>query len=171
MPTCPRCALVALVLAVAAFTGCDSSNPGRDLNIVDGSYAVTSITFDPDGTAIDPVDVAAGLNLQVTRLDVFGGDANAILVTRFANENLSYRTDLAVEAANGRATFRGLTDDDTAELARILLPNQFSLNYTETGSRLTGTYTRTVNLQAFDPVAYSGATAIPGTLSVTLTKL
>ena len=68
MPTCPRCALVAIVLAVAAFTGCDSSNPGRDLNIVDGSYAVTSITFDPDGTAIDPVDVAAGLKKRAVHL-------------------------------------------------------------------------------------------------------
>ena len=64
-----RCALVAIALAVAVFTGCDSNNPGRDLGIVDGVYSLEELTFDPVTQSLPTADVGARLD---QRRDHFG---------------------------------------------------------------------------------------------------
>ena len=79
MPTCPRCALFAIVLAVAVFTGCDSNNPGRDLDVVDGIYALEELSFDPTTQSRPTADLAARLDSGRTSLEIFGRDANALL--------------------------------------------------------------------------------------------
>ena len=170
MPTCPRCALLAVALAALAFTGCDSNNPGADLDLIDGTYAVAELTFTPNGSGVAPVDIAANLD-GTTRLEVFGGDAEALFVFRFVDRGLSYRSDLTAAASRGRASFQAEMEDDAQNLARLLLPTQFSLTYDEgNGSRLSGSFNLTANLQAYDPQAYQGVTAVPGRLTIRLVR-
>ena len=170
MPTCPRCALLAVALAALAFTGCDSNNPGGDIAQIEGTYVVSELYFRPSGTDINPIDVAAVLDASVTRLDIFGDGDPAQLVSKLRSE-VTTRTDITVTASRGRASFRAVTSTDAEELARLLLPSQFSLTYDESvPGRLTASLTLTANLQAFDPARYQGATNIPGQLTVRLTR-
>ena len=169
MPTCPRCALLAVVLAAVAFAGCDSNNPGRDLALIEGTYEVEEIAFRPNATDLNAVDVDAGLDLTVTQLQVFGADRDALLTLKRLDLP-SRRVDLEVTAARGRAQFEAEADD-LAALAEILLPQQFELTYDEdSAGRLEGTVSRTVNLQAFDAQRYSGLTAVPGQLTIRLVR-
>ena len=171
MPTCPRCALVAVALAFLAFTGCDTNNPGRDLDLISGIYQISEITFVPDGAGgVQSADVAARLNPTTTRLEIFGDDAEAILVTQFNGEG-SRRTDLEVSASRGRATFEAITNDDQEDLARLLLPPRFTLEYVgESPAVLEATFQQTANLHAFDPDTYPPGTTPPGRLTVRLER-
>lgn len=171
MPTCPRCALAAVVLAFLAFTGCDTNNPGRDLDLLDGTYDVAEITFDPDGTGVEDADVTARLNASVTRLEIFGDDAEAQLTTQFQDENSRSRTVLSVSASRGRATFEAVSDDDEADLDRLLLPRRFTLEYvTESPAVLEATIRETTDLQAFDSDRYAGVPPVPGRLTIRFEK-
>lgn len=171
MPTCPRCALVAVALAFLAFTGCDTNNPGRDLDLIDGTYAIAEITFDPDAPAVEDADVDAELNPNVTRLEVYGSDAEAQLTTQFQGESTRSRTLLDVSASRGQARFEAATTDDEEDLARLLLPPQFTLEYVgDNPAVLEATFRRTANLQAFDSDRYSGLTAVAGRLTVRLER-
>ena len=170
MPTCPRCALLAVALAALAFTGCDSNNPGADLTLIEGVYQVEELVFRPSGPGISPVDVGASLDPAVTRFEIFGADGEGEIVFKIRDEGTT-RTTLSASASRGRASFRARADDDAAKLARLLLPTQFALTYSaDAPGRLTGDFTQTTNLQAFDPVRYQGATSIPGTLTVRLAR-
>ena len=171
MPTCPRCAFPALAVAFLAFTGCDSNGATRDLELVEGAYEVAELSFQPNATSIAPVDLAADLDLTVTRLQIFGADTEALFVTKFRDSG-SRRTNLTVSASRGRASFRGLTPDDEAELADVFLPSQFDLTYDQSRpGRLEGTFSQTVNLEAFDAQRYSGLRSVPGRLMVRLVRL
>jgi len=171
MPTCPRCALLAVALAALTFAGCDSNNPGADLALIEGTYAVSELYFRPSGTDITPIDVAAALDASVTRLEIFGDGDPAQLVSKL-NSGVTTRTDISVAASRGRASFRAVTSTDAEELAQLLLPTQFSLTYDErVPGRLTATLTDLrANLEAFDPARYQGATSIPGQLTIRLTR-
>ena len=171
MPTCPRCALVAVVLAFLAFTGCDTNNPGRDIDLISGTYSVAEITFVPDGAGgVQSADVTARLNASGTRLEIFGDDAEALLVTQFDGQG-SRRTDLTVSAARGQATFEAITADDEDDLARLLLPARFTLEYVgDNPAVLEGTIRQTADLHAFDPDTYPEGTMPPGRLTVRLER-
>ena len=170
MPICPRCALLAVALAVLAFTGCDTNNPGRDLDLISGIYTIAEISFDPDATATEEADVTSQLNAATTRLEIFGDDAEALLVTQLNGEG-SRRTDLNVSASRGSATFEAVASDDEEELARLLLPARFSLQYVgENPAVLEATFRQTVNLQAFDPDRYQSLTSVSGRLTVRLER-
>lgn len=171
MPTCTRCALLAVAIAALVFTGCDSDGSTRDLDLVDGVYTVAELSFDPNATSIEPLDLGAELDPSVTRLQVFGGDAEALFTTKLSG-GLSRRTDLTVSASRGRASFRAVTETDEAELDDVFLPAQFDLRYDEDRpGRLEGTFSRRVNLQAIDSQRYAGLTSVPGVVTVRLERL
>ena len=170
MPTCPRCALLAVVLAFAAFTGCDSNNPGRDLDLVDGVYELEELSFDPETQALPTADVAAQIDREGTTLEIFGRDAEALF--RIRDDRGTGRVDLEVGAARGRASFEATTEDDIDDLADIFLPAQFTLNYDDNASVLSSSFSQSgVNLEAFDPDQYRGLRSVRGTVTVRFRRL
>lgn len=172
MPTCPRCALLALVLAFAAFTGCDSNNPGRDLDLVDGIYTLEELTFDPTTQSLPTANLGELIDDSGTTLEIFGGDGEAQMVVRYETGRPSSRIELEVGATRGRASFEAVTQDDVDDLADIFLPEQFVLNYDDQANVLEATFTRTgVNLEAFDPDVYRDQRNNRGTLTVRFRRL
>lgn len=171
MPTCPRCALLALVLAFVAFSGCDSNNPGRDLDVVDGIYALEELTFDPTTQSLPTANLGAQLD-SATTLEIFGGDGEAQIVVRYVNATPTSRIELEVGATRGRASFEAVTQEDADDLADIFLPAEFTLDYDENANVLEATFTQSgVNLEAFDPDLYRDQRSNRGTLTIRFRRL
>ena len=172
MPLCSRCALLGLFLALVAFTGCDTNNPGRALDDLDGSYSVAELLFDPGAAGLQDADVAARLSSD-TQLEVFGRDGDAELTSRFGTETGRTRTSLRATATRGRVTFEAIQVDDEAELRRLLLPRTFTLSYSpDSPNSLTATLTQSgVDLQAFDSQVYQGLRSVDGTLRIRLERI
>jgi hypothetical protein len=172
MPTCPRCALLALVIAFAAFSGCDANNPGNELDDLEGTYAFATLLFDPTTQALPDVNVAGRLDPAGTSLEIFGSDEVALLRIRFVGDTGARRTDLRVTASRGRVTFEALTAEDEEDLRALLLPRSFSLEYNTTNpaSLSADLFREGVNLELFDPAQYQDQTSVRGTLSVRLNR-
>ena len=173
MPTCPRCAALALLLL--ALAGCDSNNPGRDLDLIEGVYTLESITFVSSTPRLDPIKVSDRLDLPNSTLEIFGDDETSILRIRYlpgssGSVRNSNRVDLNTTASRGRATFEVAGADrssDTEALEAILLPPSFTLTYEgDTPRTLSGTFDQVVNLEAYDPEGYRNIRDNPGTLTV-----
>lgn len=165
MPTCPRCAALALVLL--ALAGCDSTNPGRDLALIEGVYSLETLVFTPI-SSLPAADAGARLDPVGTSLEIFGDDETSLLRVRYRDATGSRRIDLQTTASRGRATFEAVDADDEADLAALFLPRSFSLTYEGDSPRvLSGEFQQTgVNLQAFDPTRYQGETNKSGTLTI-----
>ena len=170
MTPCPRRAALALVLL--ALAGCDSSNPGRDLDLIQGVYAVEALSFDPVTEGLPTADVAARLDADNSTLEVFGDDEVSLLRIRYRAATGSRRVDLRTTASRGRATFEAIEDDDAQDLAALFLPRSFALTYDGDSPRLLqGSFERTgVNLEAFDPSLYQDQRSVRGTLTVRLRR-
>lgn len=168
MPVCPRCGLLGLALFALALVGCDSSNPGRDLDEVDGVYTLETLSFDPVTQALPTADVAARLDLSRTTLEIFGADGEALLRISPLGTAGASRVDFEATAARGRLTLDLLDDDDEADLAAILLPPEFALSYSGSAPRLLeGSFQISgVNLEAFDESQYQQQRNVSGTLTV-----
>ena len=177
MITCPRCAVVALVLL--ALSGCDSSNPGRDLGLIEGVYAIESIRFVSETERLDPVEVTERLVVSgedPSSLEIFGNDETSILRIRFLRGGSGGlgdrdRVDLTTTASRGRATFEVSDRDrekDVRALSELLLPPTFVLTYEgESPTVLTGTIRDVrVNLEAYDPVGFRNLRDNEGTLTI-----
>ena len=76
--------------------------------------------------------------------------------------------DFTSTASTARIVAR--SQDDEARLAQILLPGVMNLNISQDGQTLSAQSPATVNLQAFDPLAYAGHTAELGTLHISITR-
>ena len=165
MPTCPRCAALALVLL--ALAGCDSNNPGRDLDLIEGVYAVEELRFTPL-SALPAADVGARLDPSGTSLEIFGDDEIALLRVRYRDATGSRRVDLRTTASRGQATFEAVDQSDVDDLAALFLPRSFTLTYDGDAPRLlSGTFDQSgVNLERFDPSIYQGEVDKRGTLTV-----
>lgn len=171
MPTCPRCVFLALALAVIAFSGCDTNNPGSSLDEVQGTYTVLALSFDPtEPQALSDIDVLADLE-PGTRIEIFG-DGNALV--RF--EPVGGFSQLATGTA--RATSRSVTitartDADADKLAQVLLPSSFTLNRDEVdpNSLSSDVLLSDVNLEAYDPAQFGGLDRVDGRLRITLDRV
>ena len=169
MPTCPRCVLFALLLGVLAFSGCDTNNPGSSLTEVQGVYAITELSFNPDQPEVlADINVLAGLRAGAT-IEVVG-DGQAVV--RF--ERIGSASQLVIGTA--RATSRlvsvtARTDADAGKLERILLPAAFSLNRDEVNAnRLSANIdVDGVDLEAYDP-QYGSLNDVSGRLTITLNR-
>ena len=166
MPTCPRCAALALVLL--ALAGCDSNNPGRDLDLIEGVYTIEALIFDPVTTGLPNADAGARLDASGTTLEIFGDDEVSLLRVRYRDATGSRRVDLATVASNGRATFEAVDQSDEEDLAALFLPRSFTLTYDGDSPRvLSGEFQQSgVDLEAFDPSTYEQQRSNSGTLTV-----
>lgn len=167
MPVCSRCGLLGLALFVLALVGCDTNNPGRDLEIVAGTYTLTEITFDPQANALPDVDVDARLNLTTTRLEIFSDDEEALLRVAFNGEG-TRRINLRVSASRGQVRLEAVEDEDVDDLADLLLPPSFTLRYAgDRPVQIENAFQRDgVNLEAFDPDRYQGLTDVSGEITI-----
>lgn len=170
MPVCPRCALVGLALFALALVGCDSSNPGRDLDAVDGVYTLETLTFDPVTQGLPTADVGARLDQTTTgtTLEVFGGDGEAVLRIRQLGGTGAQRVVFDAAASRGRLSLAAEDEEDEEDLASVLLPPEFALSYDGDSPRvLEGSFDLSgVNLEAFDSSVYQDQRSNRGTLTV-----
>ena len=168
MPTCPRCAALALVLL--ALAGCDSNNPGRDVTLVQGRYMLEALSFEPISDLPD-ADVAARLNLDETTLSIDGGGTRALLSVTYTNGDFRL-IDLQASISRGRIVLTATDrEPDEAYLAALLLPRSFTLTYEtvddmpprvlSTSQNVSG-----INLEAFDASRYRGELDKQGALVV-----
>lgn len=172
MPLCPRCTLLALALALLAFAGCDTNNPGSSLVEVQGVYSVEELTFDPtDPGALADVDVLADLRVG-TRVEVVG-DGTALVRFQPLGSGASQIVFGSARATSRTVTFRVQTNEDADKLRRVLLPPSFTLNRDETDpNRLSADLLLDdVDLEAYDPAAYTGLDRVRGRMTVTLDRI
>ncbi|NNF57179.1 MAG: hypothetical protein HKN04_02965 [Rhodothermaceae bacterium] len=169
MLSCPRCTAAVLALLLLAFTtGCDTNNPSTPTAELEGTYDFTELTFDPTATALADADVLARLVGASTDVELFGSGQATI---RFKlTDQPSQRADAVFTATTTTARLVAETETDAQRLATILVPSTLSFSRSGDNQRLTAALTTTVNLQAFDPQAYAGQTATPGTLRITLQR-
>ena len=173
MPFRSHLAAAAALVVVLVASGCDSNSSNSALRELDGTYEVTTLTFDPQPPALDDVDVLARVNTSATRLEIFGQDGQVLFRTRFNTDSGSRLTEMTATATRGRVTFASVTVDDESELSDLLLPRQFTLTF-DAGAPadLSGDIQLTsVDLAAFDPEQYSGLGPVNGLLRIRLTPV
>jgi hypothetical protein len=161
--------------ALALLAGCDTNNPAGSLRDVAGTYAITQLYFNPDASGITDADVLARLDSATTEVRLFS-DGDALFFLEFAESGESVRSDASVTATSSSVRFNALTATDVAELARILLPQNFQLDRVGAGT-LAREIVVTVNLDRYeeeggiDNDVYEGLTAVRGRLSVQLERI
>lgn len=169
MPTCPRCALVAFALAVAAFAaGCDSTDPGSDLEAVDGTYEIVELRFDPATAGLPEADVLARLADGSAEVEI-AGDGTSLV--RYAFIGQTRQLVLADASATSRSvTIAARSDADADKLDAILLPETVTFARAENdATRLSATLLlEGVDLEAFDPAIYQDQIDNRGTMTVAL---
>lgn len=167
MPNTSRPALAALLPLLLVLAACDTSNPGGNLDLVAGTYAVAELSFDPSTTDLSTADVEDALDPDGTRLTIFGDDDLSLFIVQRRGGTTS-RIDLRTRASRERVTFEAVTREDQEDLAALLLPNTFTLSYVgERPNTLEGSFSRTdVDLEAFDPDRYEDQRSNSGRLSV-----
>ena len=168
MPTCPRCAAVALVLLFVAFSGCDTNNGGSGtLGDLADVYTLTELRFEPEAEALEDADLGARLIADgQSSLEIFADrDDFALLRTPETG-----RTDLEVRVLSNAVELTAVTAQDEDDLDELFLPRTFRLNFTSPRSSVLraepALFLTTVNLQAFDPDRYQGLTAVRGRLFI-----
>ena len=102
------CTRAVAALALLALAGCDSSNPGRDLGLIEGVYAIEALSFDPVTEGLPTADVGARLDASNSTLEIFGDDEISLLRIRYLDATGSRRVDLRTTASRGRATFEAV---------------------------------------------------------------
>ena len=170
MPTCPRCAALALVLL--ALAGCDSNNPGRDLSLIQGVYSLETLVFDPETQDLSAADIGARLNLAETRLEIFGDDTESLFIARYLDATGARRVNLRTTASRGQAKFDAVDVEDAEDLEALFLPRSFTLTYDGDAPRvLSATLENvSVDLEDFDPSRYQGQRGNRGTLTVSFRR-
>ena len=177
MPTCPRCALLALALSVVAFAGCSSNNPG-ELENYEGTYTFSELIFTSQG--VNPANVVARLDGTRSELDVTRGGTALLKFEYRVNDDRCKATNegsgvavLTATAGRTSISFSARSGEDRDVLRCLLLPNSFTLRPSESDSRtLTATLENTrVNLNDYDPERYSEALDnVPGSLKITVQR-
>lgn len=170
MPTCPRCAFLTLILALLAFTGCDTNNPGSSLNEVAGVYTTTTLFFNPEAPGISDVDVLGDLRDGDLRVEIFE-DGQATL----SYEPLGGARQLitaTARASSRTVTLAARTDADAIRMTLLLLPPSVSFARDEAApTRLDASLQLSnVDLEAYDPATYPGVIGVDGRLEFELER-
>ena len=164
-----RCTLVAFVLLFLAFSSaCDTNNPSTPSEDLAGVYVFDELRFDPTAQAIADADVLAVLDSNRTDVELFGTGRALIRIKVLDQPSDLADADFTATSSTARIVAR--SQDDQARLAQILLPGDMNLSISTDNRTLSAQIVSTVNLQAFDPIAYAGLTAQSGTLHVSITR-
>lgn len=167
-----RAARLLPLVALLALAACDTTNPGGNIALVEGTYTLAELSFDPTTTDLSTANVGADLDPEATRLTIFGGGGNSLLAVRRQGQT-TRRIDLRTRASRERVTFEAVTREDEAFLAGLLLPASFALSYAgERPNTLEGSLTLNgVDLEAFDPDRYQDQRSNSGLLSIRFERL
>ncbi len=166
-----RHAILALALtglATLPLAGCDTDNPGSAIDEIAGTYGFTELRFVPTATALTEANVLEELDSAATevRIDSRG---RTLFFLEFEDGESRF-AEATATASSGSVLFRAVAVEDQDALQRVLLPPSFRLERRDDDRTLGAELTATVNLQEFDPVAYAGQTAEPGTLHIRLER-
>lgn len=159
-----------VALAVVAFGGCDNDPISEPTPLdVEGRYDLVELRFTPSAPAIAAADVAASLEPGSAYVELLGS-GQALFRFRTAGGPTQFAPGrFGVNARQLRVEFDAGTEP---ELRRVLLLGQDAgrrLTFDREDGALVFVGPRTVNLEAYDPVAYGGLTSVPGTLRVRVT--
>lgn len=166
--------LLLLAAAFLLFPGCDTSDPVPPVepDEVVGVYQFTEFRFDPQGQGIEDADVLARLVESETSLELVSTQRGGQFQLRYRFEE-----DAFGDLVNGEFSVTPETvtlsveEADVASLGALLLGQRIALERTS-ADVLSLSATRTVNLEAYDPMQYgeSGLTNVSGTLQVELRR-
>ncbi|MEX0822479.1 MAG: hypothetical protein WD021_10065 [Rhodothermales bacterium] len=157
------------VLLVLLVGGCDSGDPIDEPHPRDvaGLYNFTEFTFEPSGTAFQPIIVLDTLVQSETNLRLSSG-GNFILSYQFINGDVFFPAgNFAVTAStvrlNGEDTYR-------PQFEQLLLTDEFTLRRSvDEPGLLTASISKTINPSEFSD-RYAGVTEMSGTLKLRLVK-
>lgn len=131
MPFCSRCGLIGLALLAFAFTGCDSSNPGRDIELVAGTYALSDLRFQtaPGANQLS-VDIADELGIGAIQLQIFNNeDGEAQLEVEDTQGRLLNLIRLRASPSRNQVRLEAVEDRDEDDLRELLLKPSFTLQH------------------------------------------
>jgi hypothetical protein len=159
----------------ALLAGCDGDNPGSELREVAGTYVFTELRFDPDAPALAEADVLANLD-PGTEVTV-ATDGEVLFVIDFDGGGAVLIANGEARASSASLRLSAETEDDAEDLARVLLPQTFSLQRSGDDTTLSADLdVNDADLEAYgeaigaSPNPYVGLNSIDGTLHVTLER-
>lgn len=153
-----------LVLGFFTLSACDSDSGGGSGNL-DGDFTLERLEFDV--SALGSVNVLDTLVLDQTMLKLFGGDAEFDLQYQIEGETTgSRRLTGTFDANDERVQFD--FNASSSDLARLLLPSEFTLQIEENGDVLRGSIARSnVDLARYNDDLYGDiGTVRRGTLEI-----
>ncbi|HYE95334.1 MAG TPA: hypothetical protein VD962_03935 [Rubricoccaceae bacterium] len=168
MPLRVRPFSLTLLLPLLAVAGCDTDSPGSTLDELEGVYAITELYFDPEASGIQDADVAARLDSARTYVELIGS-GRVLVRFRFTDESAGDLADADYTATRTTARITARTELDAEIFDRLLLPQSFTLSRVS-DDELSGAFSTTADLDAYDPELYAGLTAVPGTLNIRLER-
>lgn len=158
------------IAVIAAFAGCDTSDPVPSVEPTEvaGTYDFTAFRFDPD---------RAGL-LEVNLLDSLVTDETALQLVNTGDFRLRYRFEDEPFDDDVRGDFNVDRDEvvlrpraeDRDLLPGLLIPETTLVLQRESETVLAFDETVTVDLEAFDEEAYGGFAPQPGRLTIRLQR-
>ncbi|MFN3597799.1 MAG: hypothetical protein ACK41D_11075 [Rubricoccaceae bacterium] len=168
MPRLLRAAVLPLLaLALAA---CDSGTPVNPPSPADvaGTYTVADFRFRPQATALPVVVVSDTLVAADTFFELLDSGQALFRYRKTGGAAQAVSGTFEVRAAQVRLTFPATAE---AQLGGLLLPRVLTFDRDGTALILTpGSASVTANLNAYDPVRFSGFTSVPGAIQLRLVR-
>lgn len=158
--------LLALALIILPACGDDDED---DINpdVLVGTYAFETFTFDPPGTEISTANVLDTLVASATSLSFFQ-DEDFLLRYQYEGEDIV--DVVAGDFDTGSDNVRLVIGEESAR-QRLLLPEELSLNVLDDGARLEAEIERQqVDLTNFSEIRYEGVPPVDGTLTLRLVR-
>lgn len=167
MKYAPLGLLAGILLFLSACDSGDPINQPRPEDVA-GTYRFDELRFVPRASATAPANVMARLDSSNTYIGLSSG-GNFVLHYRFTGENdFLVSGDFEVRATTVR--LRGLSQHRD-QYQRLLLEPDLTLNRDpDNGRVLTARISREVDLEAYDPEAYSGLRNVPGEMHIRLVR-
>lgn len=158
--------LCALLAGLLLWTGCDSSDDdGFTEEDLAGTYTMTQLAFETDGSGVLDVDVLDDLGQTLT-MRFFAGSSDRFELTRAGAPNIpgEYEVDGDQVELNFDDSFR-------SEWSALLIPDGLRLNIVQNGTVLERDLRRSgVDLEEYDQDVFDGLGDVSGTLRVRLQR-
>ncbi|WP_412061033.1 hypothetical protein [Rubrivirga sp. IMCC45206] len=164
----PRLPLLLALVALVGLGACDSGDAIDAPTAADvaGVYTFDAFTFAPTATALAPVSVLDTLVAAESFVELLDGGQATLRFRRTGGTTRFVPGDFEVRRAELRVTFDSGNDDT---LGRLILPSVLTFER-DGDDALTLTDQFTADLEGYDAQRYSGFDAVPGTLTLRLTR-